>query len=311
MKIFARIIDLLIACLIIYMFASLLGVKFPDTHIDHNDGFGYSVIPDPDSAFYENLSDTLPHNIYKHLLDSARNADEAIRHGNDTWGSSWNLGSLVLATSTDCDTCSPREYASLREERTVERWYIGIKSFDFNPKLMAKPAFFRKNGKNYLKHFDTTSLDGTCTLVPFIKEVSFRYSGWDKNVLFQLNKGTFVITAILFGVFALALLVTFLLALNNIFKLCVSIAGGMFFTEENKQRLTVTAYAISICTLLPAVAYWAMRLYHYRIIKAWFVPAPGESGGNIGWLLVAVFFWLLSKAFNKGLQLQQEHDLTV
>jgi len=312
MKIISRTADILVVCVLLLLLATFLRIlPFTNGVSEVDYATSYVIQPDQDSVFYNRLPDTLPYKVYRHLYDSARKADNEIRWSNNVTGALWYMGGIALSAGKDCNTCTTPENARDFNRRNAKSYYIGIGRFDLASRLANRPVFFRKYGKDYLKYYDSVRIQKVPTLVPAVKEVNFRYDTESKTVLFPLTKGGFIAAALLYGIFVLILIVAFLLTLGNIFKLCVSIARGIFFTAENKQRLAVAAYSLCICSLLPTVVYWAVRLCKYRDIKTWFVAAADSSGINFGWLTVAIFFWLLSKAFNRGLQLQQDHDLTV
>jgi hypothetical protein len=145
-----------------------------------------------------------------------------------------------------------------------------------------------------------------------IKPLPFRYETKEQRILIPTSAAIHTTVLILSFVYLLICFVAWMQIIRGFIKLCVDIARGNFFIPENKNRLNVIAYGIIILNLLPMLFPYVLRLLFTRYITDDIVMVHKpflEMGWQ--WLLLGVFFWLLAKAFHKGMQLQEEQDLTV
>lgn len=269
-----------------------------------NDVYYYGFETDPDSAFIKNLSPDLPHTTYVHLLDSARMADNRKRYeitNNLTGFSNGRLGAYkTVHNSVASQPANLPSYFYSLEEMQYARSLT-----NYTPS-----ESFKKNGRYYLKYYDTVLVNGRMTYKIFTKEVPFLFDAQGKRLLFPITKTTYSLMYTFIIAFAFINLVAMLCIPFNLIHLGISIAEGAFFTEKNKRRLTLTARFIVFIIVSPLLVNLLAALPHLQTIKPYFTSSLSVFNQVIA-LLAALLIWLLSKAFNKGLQLQQEHDLTV
>lgn len=305
------IIYTLTTCVLFFIISSMFFNRTSDLYRAHS--FSYIRDPEPDSAFIDTLTATLPHNVYKHLHDSAWHATDHLRHLNDGFLEGFSIAGIGLYSFENCIGCKTR--LDFEETARIDTtWYLTVSEYQFKQELSPishnPPVFFRKEGKNYVKLEDTLTTDGELHLSAVVKEVPFRYDASSKSVRFQISKPAYYISWLLLIVFTMLISGGMLWSIVLMIRLSFSIAQGAFFTEENKLRLTFCAWYMLCATLAPLLLQAVIRLWHYNITKAWFTSDTSELV-QTGWFIATIICWMLYKAFNKGLQLQQEHDLTV
>lgn len=313
MKTLNTVVNIVVLLLLAYILVSFL-LFFTATPTVVTDmglseqSYSYSTEPDPDSAFLDNLSWDLPYRVYSRLADSARTADKHIRLANDQAGSSIHLLGLGLYNMADCNCTTPDQlFAATPPEQHT--YYIGVGNYTLINKHFANaPVYFRKNKKNYLKYYDTVSVNKHNIARLYIKELPFRYHN-NQILAIRLNKTSYQVCKIVFTIFLIAAIGAGLWAVRCLIKLGLAIAAGEFFTTQNKKRLSTAAFILFVLALIPLTVRSISWLLLYRSTNQFFTSTINIT--EIVWLLLALFIWLLSKAFNKGLQLQQEQDLTV
>ncbi|GGH56682.1 hypothetical protein HNQ91_000056 [Filimonas zeae] len=306
------IVITLVALVLFFIITSLFFTRVTNTSLVHSEG--YIQDPDPDSAFIYTLSTSLPYHTYVRLKDSARNADNYIRHITEGIAEGYSAAGIGVYTIRDCISCKDRWGRANDSGYADTTRYLGISSYYFKKELESpigtKPVFFRKEGRNYIKYEDTIRIAGNLHLRPLIKEVPFRYDAHGQIVKFKVSTIVYCISWILMIVYAILQSGGLLWSVICLIRLCLSIARGAFFTEENKMRLAFCAWYMFLSALIPLLINPPVRLWYYHITKIWFSINLSDCIEPT-WFIAAIIFWLLFRAFNKGLQLQQEHDLTV
>lgn len=306
------IIATLVALVLFFIITSVFFTRVTSEITDH--GVSYIEDPDPDTIFFDTLSTSLPYSTYRHLYDSAEHANNKIRDINDGSIEGFSIAAVGLYTFKTCNSCKPDKYMQEDPENMDTTYYIGLKDYYFKNELQSiggsAPNFFRKEGKNYVKYKDSLRINGELHLKPMIKEVPFRYEADSKTVEFQLSKTAYYISWLLLIIYMILHSGGLLWSGICVIRLSLSIARGAFFTEENQIRLTFCAWYALFASLSAFVLYWLLRLSWHNSLKTWFSSNITDTL-QPGMFIIAIIFWLLSKAFNRGLQLQQEHDLTV
>lgn len=308
LNVIVNIIVLLLFAYILTIFILFFTVK-PTTSTDIGTSYSYSIEPDPDSAFIDNLSRDLPYHVYRHLADSARQADRNIRMANDELAGSINVLGIGLYDMANRNCTTPDQiFTTIPPEQHA--YYIGVGNYTLtNNHIHTPPVYFRKNQKNYLKYYDTVSVNKRNIARPYIKELPFRYYG-SQILAIRVSKTTYQVCRVVLNILFIAAIGAGLWALRCLMKLGLSIAAGVFFTVKNKKRLATVAIILFISALIPLMVRLISWPLLYRSTHKDFSTTL-TSLNEIKWLLLALFMWLLSKAFNRGLQLQQEQDLTV
>lgn len=168
-----------------------------------------------------------------------------------------------------------------------------------------------------LLHGDTETALDLPVRMEFLETGSFTANGQQYEVTIKDATGTFEFNGLPKSVVAVTLLVTlgFIgLGLSEILffrKFITNVYNGIYFTEENIGHLKKMAYILMaawiyillISALASGFAMSTLEFEHLRF--------TGIKSDSSGILFGALFLWVLSHIFSKGVQLQTEHELTV
>ncbi|WP_159445187.1 DUF2975 domain-containing protein [Filimonas lacunae] len=196
-------------------------------------------------------------------------------------------------------------------------FYMGISGYEINNQISIadKPVFFHNNGKDSIKYWDLVPARGQYehvedSLVTRKKASPFYYYESQKAILFPASKAGYITFKILFYLSMFSYGVAFFCVLFCVIRLCLAIADGQFFTPKNLDRL----YIIAAAVFTPFFINWLVST-----IMTWiYLPKAGgdvflinKEGPNILSLAPGYLLFLFAGAFKRGLELQEEHDLTV
>jgi hypothetical protein len=319
-----RILDyglLLVIILIVgYAIVATLTMKFSSRD------YAYSMPPDPDSSFLEKLSGTLPYQEYTGLVDSFRRDQQRQQYINEGRLAGSSIGGMLGFTKIrGCDTCKggqPADRSGSMFDSYPLHYYLSLEKYAFRRdtilRLAGYPFYVRKQGKDYLKYLDPGKPRNNGSH-PFydsirikMKTIPFRYDKGNQAILVPVSATIYTAGMATRYLLSFLLLVAFLYMGNCFLKFCIDIARGDFFIEENSFRLNVIAYGIIIYSLLDLLTPYLLRLLFAGYITDDVVMVH-KSFGEMGFgsMLAGAFFWLLAKAFDRGMRLQEEQELTV
>jgi hypothetical protein len=255
-----------------------------------------------DIVYTPELSDTMPHYLFKKIQDSLNRITEPKREQ-----------AHVLGTGTKVGAIGTYEY----KESNSSEYYLSVGDFYLDYEVV----FYRQEGKNYYKYpkwgkpYDNgTSIDGHYekkeTNLKFIEE---NKETGDGIILIQTTKTTKkVIEIILLIIGGIVILLWLYVIFGVAVHFLLSIARGAAFTEDNIFRLHFIAY-VFIGTILFTTL---MKIIGFLFVARQLPDLVHFSWYNVlmsGWefLVAGLVTLLFAKAFKRGYQLQQEQQLTV
>ena len=131
-----------------------------------------------------------------------------------------------------------------------------------------------------------------------------------KTKIYFLNTPTFLAKKFGIVILILMLVVGYITWIFSLF--IANVERGIIFTIDNINLLKKLAYGI--------VGYWFFTLVYYQLFYYYIAQHLEFENVKIGsnkvtidsnMLFVALFIWVLAHIFIKGVQLQQEKDLTI
>jgi len=212
---------------------------------------------------------------------------------------------------------------------TLTYLQLGILGVNINEEIGNSFLFYHeKNGQAYLSrtkflgnHKETTEVyDGGKLIgskgnkVIFIdKKVNYRYSYRDKSMFIHLkSKFLEIVATIGIYLFQFIQFALFIIIFVLFFRLLMFIARNNAFEEGNIQRLKY----MSISFFVLAVNKWIV----YGIIYLIFISFYSSDGVIINYsfwendyqmMILAILCYLIYNAFKRGMELQQEQELTI
>jgi Protein of unknown function (DUF2975) len=146
------------------------------------------------------------------------------------------------------------------------------------------------------------------------KRISVRYAADDQRVLVPITKKHYhlISNALTFGgYFIIFLLVYFFVGLP--FQIIINISKGKAFTLKNIYRFKLMAVVLLIYGLMSVAAPYLLKLIYNNIIPEEFALKPFTQTffSYLPFLLSSLGLFLISKAFQRGYNLQQENALTI
>ena len=131
-----------------------------------------------------------------------------------------------------------------------------------------------------------------------------------KTKIHFLNTPTFLAKKFGIAILILILVVSYITWIFSLF--IANVERGIIFTIDNINLLKKLAYGI--------VGYWFFTLVYYQLFYYYIaqhlefdnvIIGSNEVSIDSNMLFVALFIWVLAHIFIKGVQLQQEKDLTI
>lgn len=222
------------------------------------------------------------------ILDSLRSAANWYQHSLGVQGSSFGVGPVHIAQSGNYDTI-----------RRKQKHYLGLERF-----------YLRNRTEISLSGEDVVVLNRDDTLS---KSTAVRYDVKDYQLLFEING--FLYWVINIGLYGL-MVVVFALSLANAFSLPLAILSniskGKFFAEKNLVNIKFIAKTTLFWTTIVMLINASMIMVYYPGVRKYFFFDWFEFfKGYANFYIVGLIALLLSRAFKKGYQLQQENDLIV
>jgi Protein of unknown function (DUF2975) len=146
------------------------------------------------------------------------------------------------------------------------------------------------------------------------KRISVRYAAEDQKVLVPVTKKQyyFLFNTLTFGgYFIIFLLVYFFVGLP--FQIIINISKGKAFTLKNIYRFKLMAVVLLIYGLMSIAAPYLFKLIYNNIIPEEFVLKPFTQTffSYLPFLFSSLGLFLISNAFQRGYNLQQENALTI
>lgn len=222
------------------------------------------------------------------ILDSLRNAANWYQYSLGVEGSGFGIGPVSIAQSGNYDTI-----------RRKQKRYLGLERF-----------YLRNRTEISLSGDDVVVRNGNDTLS---KSTAVRYDVDDYQLLFEMND--FLYWVITIGLYGL-MVVVFVLSLANAFSLPLAILSniskGKFFAEKNLVNIKFIAKTTLFWTTIVMLINASIIMVYYSGVKKYFFFNWFEFfKGYANFYIVGLIALLLSRAFKRGYQLQQENDLTV
>ena len=179
--------------------------------------------------------------------------------------------------------------------------------------------FFIQNDKFYLaivkwdrvkkRTFDSTKVGHYIR-----KEILFRYSAEDEKIKIPISREKYNFLTILFTILYYA----FLFGMAFIFfglpvQILIDISRGKAFTKSNIRRFKIMAWVLLSYAFLKTFTPYIVNLFYQRLIPDELRLESVEYRviNNLYLFLIAIALFIISKAFEKGYNLQQEQDLTI
>lgn len=321
MKRFSKIINILIfVVIVIITFTFVVPVYdyYPEQPYFSK---AYNKIPDPDSAYSDQLKDSLPYRSISNKLDSIRSVT-SLYESYIFYGFSFgNVGS-----TKECDTC---------EYRDMHNWFNGPKPdtkyyfvvADLEPvkneiTSIHEPVFFKKKGKFYKKYLvldSSVKRNGKNYVFSWkIKEQQYGVRPRDssdspvknRDLLFPISKTAYYVWAAIFFIIGFVWLVLFLSVIRYLILFVFQLSKGKAFTVKNYTYLFFVSYV-----LMGGVAYALITKYIQHLILKKHYSTDFifyfNWEENAVLLLTSLLFLLLARAIKKGYEIQEEQDLTI
>jgi len=114
-----------------------------------------------------------------------------------------------------------------------------------------------------------------------------------------------------FGIFMIIILFIFLYIFQTFREFIKTIYKGSYFDRKNIMLLKRIAYALVISYLLNVLNIVFQYFYLVRNIELETAHFSGNFETYPVILLVSLFIWVLSHVFQKGVELQNENELTI
>lgn len=275
--------------IIYFLIIALFIVKF----IDYSSG---NYFQDNDFVYRENEREAVENYLQAKgpvnnlmVLDSLKWVGRQISKDMGVWGSSISIAGISLHKSRD-----------RKENEKVKKYYLGLDNFYLRTSMR-----INLNG-NDLRLTEINR--GTSWQLPAV-----RYDLDDYMALFEISKTKFLVISVVMYALGFVLLILFLANTISLPLVVLSnISKGKFFAEKNLVNIRFIAKTTLIWTTVFMVLRVVMIMIYYQEIKRYFY---------FDWLaffkdyailyILGLVALLLSRAFNRGYQLQQENDLIV
>jgi hypothetical protein len=202
------------------------------------------------------------------------------------------------------------------ERKEEQFYYLGLEGYtvkDYNTQ------FFLDNGTYNLAYVVWDSVhrrtfDSTKTGHYERKKISVRYSADEKRVMIPLTKKQYRAVATVFDLGRYAFLFLFVYIFIGLpLQIIINISKGKAFTLQNIYRFKLMAVVLFVYGLLAIATPYILKLFYNSIILEDFTLKPFTQTffSYLPLLLSALGLFLISKAFKRGYNLQQENALTI
>jgi len=113
------------------------------------------------------------------------------------------------------------------------------------------------------------------------------------------------------GICLFAGAILFIIALVNIYSFFNALTKGTFFTQENTMRLKKAGILFALLPFLEYLATYLSFLQNEKLMQPFHFKVLNNSIFDFGTFMTGLLLLAISYAFKKGIELQQEQDLTI
>ncbi|MBS0028766.1 DUF2975 domain-containing protein [Chitinophaga sp. 22321] len=233
---------------------------------------------------------------------------ETINRG--TFGNSANFALLGFSAIRECDTCTTFSFEG------PAKYYLMLPGYKMEGRFN---KYYVDKGRYWLKYvvWDKPN-EGHYEQ----KELPFRFSFSDEGFSFYAIKGNVLIPVskktydlIYWPIIVISIII--LIGLLYVYfaipaRILLHISRGEIFTPKHVRQLYLVAGCMLGLPVLIILFQWLLKLAFHEYITADVQLATISTFFDYKYLLMAgLVFLAIAKAFNKGLLLQHEQDLTV
>jgi hypothetical protein len=245
-------------------------------------------------------NDSLPHYLYKRKTDSIKaikdsialqNKSFALGHGNEFIG----VGYIRKEKQND----------SLFNDIT---YYLKLPGYS----LLYPNQFFMIGNRYYITTVQQDPVSKTYHYAR--RQIPVRYSSDQKEVLIPVSPGVYrTLNVVMIVLIFILIIVSIYVLLGLPIQLLINISKGNAFTLKNIRILRLIAITLFSLTTLNIVAPYLLRLLFSRYVPEEFHLEPfwNVFGNKLTGLFLSVAVFIISMAFKRGYDLQQEQELTV
>jgi hypothetical protein len=260
-------------------------------------------------AFTDNISEDLPYREYRKKEDSLKWLAN-IRSGK---GAGFIIGGLGITYYRDCNTCVDLEGV----QQAKAKYYLKFanwKQREINE--AGHSTYLMKNGNYYAKRPVIDRVErypegnikrGHYEIMP----IPYKFDNEDKHILLEVSRTMWVFLKYLIIGVGLAALVASIVAFHRFVLFLIDVSGGDIFTIKNYRRLrfilivtsTLFLSGLVVDSLLPVF----FRSYYDPALMEWSV----SWNTKFVYACSVAFFYVITRAFKKGMRLEEEQTLTI
>ena len=287
-------------------YATARGITTPTSTPENDTAFGGIFMND------FSIDKSLPHYIYQQKADSIKTIKDNLDWQNKSIaGSGGRVSFIGYATIEKIPFPGKKVVHSPAPKTDSVNYYLTLPgySLDYDNK------FFVADDRYYLAVVEWEPQHKSGREGRYIrKQIPVRYAAESKEIMIPIKKGQYKTVAILFRVGFLLIILAWVYTIIGLpIQLLINISRGKAFTLKNISILRFIAFMVFGMSMINILAPYLLRLLLHNNVPAEFHREPflNVLVNNFNAFLLSIVAFIVSIAFKKGYNLQQEQELTV